>query len=300
MEVSIIVPTYNGAKKIPRLLDALLLQTVKEFRLIVVVDGSTDDTISVLEDYKSRFQHLTVVYQENKGRAAVRNRGAQEAESELLIFFDDDMEPFPDSVERHLAFQQTHKNSILCGYTVEDPSPSKTDIQNYKAALSLKWMSGFSENLNLISPDQVFLSAASLSMSKETFQFLQGFDERLTDIEDLEFAKRAAEKKLPLYFDKANRAIHHDSITCRSYIDRVRQYTRAQQQLHYLYPQKFPDRTLKSYPKKIFYSLFSLSLFPRMIDNTRVLTIIPTPLRYKIYDAVIYSLGVVFPKKNIN
>src|SRR5689334_11983442 len=136
MEVSVIIPTYNGERKISRLLDALLRQTVKEFRVIVVVDGSKDNTVSILESYKSKFREFIVIVQENKGRATVRNRGAQAARSELLIFFDDDMEPFPDCVERHVNFQKKHEDSILCGYPIEIPAADKTDIQNYKATQS--------------------------------------------------------------------------------------------------------------------------------------------------------------------
>jgi len=300
MEVSVIIPTYNGERKISRLLDALLRQTVKEFCVIVVVDGSKDNTVSILKNYKSKFREFVVIVQENKGRAAVRNRGAWEAKTDLLIFFDDDMEPFPDCVERHLGFQKDQKNSILCGYTVETPSTAKSDIQNYKAMLSLKWTSVFHEGLNLIPPDKLFLSAASLSIHKMTFNLLEGFDERLSDIEDLEFATRAAEKKIPIYFDKENKAIHHDPITCKSYITRMRQYTRAQQYLHNLYPEKFPDRKVTSSLKKVFYALFSISKLPRLIDGTNLLKILPKSVRYKFYDWLTYSLGVVFPEKELN
>lgn len=300
MEVSIIIPTYNGEQKISCLLDALLRQTVKEFQVIVVIDGSKDNTISVVESYKSKFDDLVIIQQENKGRAAVRNRGAQAARGTFLIFFDDDMEPFPDSVERHLAFQKTHDDSILCGNPFENLYAGKTDIQNYKAMLSVKWTSTFSETLQLLSPENVFLTAAIMSINKKNFDSLGGFDERLADIEDLEFAKRASERKVAVYFDKAIKGIHHDPITCKSYIARVRQYTRAQQYLHDLYPEKFPNRKLKSNPKRIFYALFSFSVFPRLIDNTRILKVLPTFVRYKIYDWVIYSLGVVFPEKELN
>ena len=136
-----------------------------------------------------------------------------------------------------------------------------------------------------------------MSIHKKTFDNLKGFDERLTDIEDLEFAKRAVEKNVPIYFDKANKAIHHDLKTCKSYINRVRQYTHAQQHLHTLFPDKFPDRKLTSLSKKIFYSIFSFPIFPQLIDFG-VLRILPTAIRYKIYDWVIYSQGVVFPKRN--
>lgn len=300
MDVSVIIPTYNGERKIWRLLDALLCQTTKDFCVIVVVDGSKDNTMALLENYRSKFQDFVVIAQENKGRASVRNRGAQAAASKILVFFDDDMEPFPDCVERHVAFQNTHDNSILCGYTMESPSAAKTDIQNYKATLSIKWTSGFSEHLNRIKPNRIFLSAASMSIPKKTFEFLEGFDERLTDIEDLEFAWRAIEKNVPIYFDKANRAIHHDPITCKSYIERMRQYTRAQQYLHTLYPDKFPDRKVKTSWKKAFYALFSFSSFPSLIDRFPLLKVLPTFARYKIYDWVIHSLGVVFPEKKLH
>jgi glycosyltransferase involved in cell wall biosynthesis len=299
MEISIIIPTYNGAKKISRILNSLLRQSLSKFQVIVVIDGSTDATLQVLQSYLNRFDDILIIEQKNKGRAAVRNKGALTAKGDLLIFYDDDMEAYPDSVQKHATFHSVNDRSILCGYTVEEFSKEKTDIQNYKAALVMKWTSDFSDGLNLMSPQRLFLTAANMSITKKLFNELNGFDERLFDIEDLEFATRASDRQIRIYFDKQNRATHHDLITCKSYIHRMRQYEKARQQLSLLYPDKFSKQKMESLWKKAFYGVFGFSLWPYLIDRTSALRILPMAFRYKMYDWITYSLGMVFPNKPI-
>jgi len=65
--VSVIIPTYNRAQLITQAIDSVLSQTYRDFEIIVVDDGSTDDTKQVLIPYKDR---ITYIYQENQGRAA--------------------------------------------------------------------------------------------------------------------------------------------------------------------------------------------------------------------------------------
>lgn len=300
MNVSVIVPTYNGEKKIATLLNALQVQTYQDFELIIIIDGSTDNTTTVIKNFESRFRKIKSVVQENLGRSTVRNRGAQEASGNLLIFFDDDMEPFPDSIEKHVQFHLNHEASILCGNPLELPSKSKTDIQNYKALQTIKWTKHFAQGINVISSESPFLTAANMSLKKTLFYQLGCFDERLTDIEDLEFAKRALKKNIPIYFDTSNQAIHHDYISCRSYVKRVRQYTSAQQKLHALFPKEFHDRTVKRKHKKYFYWMFSFSFWPNLIDRNVFAHILPVFARYKVYEWVIYSQGVAFANKKFD
>jgi GT2 family glycosyltransferase len=247
-----------------------------------------------MNGFMGNFHKIKLIRQNNRGRAAVRNRGAQEAAGQLLIFYDDDMQPESDSVKQHLAFHAVHQMSILGGDQIDLSSHTKTDIQNYKAHNYRKWTRHFKDGLNLITNDNTFLTAANMSISKALFNQMKGFDERLTDIEDLEFAKRALKQNVPIYFDKSNKAIHHDFITCRSYIDRVRQYTLAQQHLHHLFPDQFPTRLVVMKHKKYFYRLFAFPFWPYLIDNTNWLRILPSGIRYKIYEWVIYSLSVAF------
>jgi glycosyltransferase involved in cell wall biosynthesis len=104
IKASIIIPTHNGAGKIHNLLDALLNQSCRDVEIIVVNDGSTDDTGNVLKAFQKAFEHFKIVSQKNAGRSVARNNGARESTSELLIFYDDDMIPFPDSIQKHLDF----------------------------------------------------------------------------------------------------------------------------------------------------------------------------------------------------
>ncbi|HEY8934465.1 MAG TPA: glycosyltransferase family A protein, partial [Cyclobacteriaceae bacterium] len=235
--ISIIVATYNGAKKLPFLLDALMIQSIKHFEIIVVVDGSTDDTLKVLGGYANRFNTFRILSQENSGRSKARNRGVKDASGELLIFYDDDMEPAPDSVDRHIQFHNQHNNVLLTGNQVEQVEQQKTDIQNYKATLSHKWISGYSQSLVSLTVDTIFFTAANCSIPTKVFNVLEGFDERLTDAEDHDLAYRALQMGIAVYFDKENKAIHHDPITCASYIKRLREYQGAHSKLAALHPE---------------------------------------------------------------
>ena len=101
--ISIVVPTYNRARVLARLLRALERQTTpaEGFEVIVVDDGSTDATGSVLaEDYSYRLRALS---QANAGPAAARNTGIACASGEIILFVDDDVIPRDDLIERHLA-----------------------------------------------------------------------------------------------------------------------------------------------------------------------------------------------------
>ena len=85
--ISTIVPVYNGAAFIEAALDSVLTQKVKSSEVIVINDGSTDNTREILQ---ALGKHIIVIEQENLGPAAARNRGLERATGELLAFLDAD------------------------------------------------------------------------------------------------------------------------------------------------------------------------------------------------------------------
>ncbi len=87
MRVSIIIPTFNRAGLICHSIDSILAQTCGDYEIIVVDDGSTDDTTEVLEKYDGR---IRCIRQENRGFGAARNRGLEEARGEYVAFLDSD------------------------------------------------------------------------------------------------------------------------------------------------------------------------------------------------------------------
>jgi glycosyltransferase involved in cell wall biosynthesis len=92
VSISIIIPTFNGAKRIGNCLEALLKQTAgRNAEILVVNDGATDNTTQVVQ----RFSGVRLLTQTNAGPAAARNHGAHEAAGKIILFTDDDCEPAP-------------------------------------------------------------------------------------------------------------------------------------------------------------------------------------------------------------
>src|ERR1700678_1263528 len=97
---SIIIPTFNGASRIVKCLDSLSNQTAGlEVEILVVDDGSTDNTAAIVERYPS----VRLISQANAGPAAARNRGALAARGKILLFTDDDCVPMPNWLDAMLA-----------------------------------------------------------------------------------------------------------------------------------------------------------------------------------------------------
>jgi GT2 family glycosyltransferase len=100
--LSVIVPTYQRRNSVARLLRALAQQTLSpdRYEVIISIDGSRDGTLEMVEAFTAPYQ-LSQVWQPNTGRAAACNAGMRLANGEVLVFFDDDMEPAPDCLENH-------------------------------------------------------------------------------------------------------------------------------------------------------------------------------------------------------
>lgn len=90
--ISVIVPAYNTAQYLPRCLDSILGQTYENLEVIVVNDGSTDDTRCVLDAYAASHDRVKVIHKENGGVTSARLRGIREAEGQWIGFIDGDDE----------------------------------------------------------------------------------------------------------------------------------------------------------------------------------------------------------------
>lgn len=103
--VSVIIPTYNRAHCLARAIDSVLRQTFADFELIVVDDGSKDNTRELLEGYGDRIQ---AIYQSNQGVSTARNTGLKRARGELVAFLDSDDEWLAQKLERQVKFIDQH------------------------------------------------------------------------------------------------------------------------------------------------------------------------------------------------
>lgn len=302
-KVSVIIPTYNGAHKLPLILESLKTQTRQPDEILVVIDGSTDNTVDVLKEWQNSIHQLRYIIQENKGRAAVKNYGVRYAAFQLLIFFDDDMILSDNCVEEHLKHHRIHPMSIAGGAQVDKDPETNNDIQHFKQHLSKKWNESLKSHTDRpLDKDHLFFTAANFSISKELFFSLGGFDDGLNDAEDFDLAARAFLANVPVYYNYSAFAWHNDPVTAEKFIKRLRQYNEGQQQLRLLKSEIFENfnRLNISQPKGLkrrVFAFFAHTYWVRWIDNSKWKYILPRSLRYKIYDIVITANGVYFPDK---
>ena len=103
--VSIVIPTYNRARLLTKALDSVLNQTYKNIQIIVIDDGSNDDTRAVLSPYMNRICYLTT---DHKGAAHARNAGMKAATGKYIGFIDSDDIYLPHKLEIQVAFIEAH------------------------------------------------------------------------------------------------------------------------------------------------------------------------------------------------
>lgn len=120
--VSVIMAVYNGEPWIAEAIDSILGQTLTDFELIVVDDGSTDDTVRILGQRGDR--RITVLRQERGGQTAALNRGLRVARAPLLARLDADDVALPDRLERQVAFLAADPDIGLLGTGCREIAPS--------------------------------------------------------------------------------------------------------------------------------------------------------------------------------
>lgn len=120
VKVSVIVPVYNAVKHIDKCLKELLNQTYQNYEVIFVNDGSSDDSLKMLEDYASTNDKITIFSKENGGQASARNVGLTKAQGEFICFVDIDDHVSIDMLEKLMEMQEKENADIVwCNSYVE-------------------------------------------------------------------------------------------------------------------------------------------------------------------------------------
>ena len=172
--VSVVIPTYNRGWVVNDAVDSVLNQAFQQYELIVVDDGSTDDTKAILREYGDR---IRVIRQANRGVSAARNRGIRAAKAPLIAFLDSDDVWLADKLSVQVAFFDNHPAAAVC-------QTEETWIRNgvrVNPGKRHRKRSGMifepSLALCLVSPSAVMLR-------KDLFETIGLFDESLPACED--------------------------------------------------------------------------------------------------------------------
>ena len=128
-KISVIIPTYNRAHYINEAIDSALAQTYQNVEIVVVDDGSTDETRAVLKGYEDKIRYF---YQDHQGISAARNFGIEKSSGQYLAFLDDDDIWFPEMLEVQVAYLEAHPevgmvhaDMLVMDETSDNPRPRK-------------------------------------------------------------------------------------------------------------------------------------------------------------------------------
>lgn len=300
MQVSVVIPTYNGAQKIVNLLRALENQTVTDFEVVVVVDGSTDDTLNVLKEFQADSAlNLRVISQSNGGRAVTRNRGAKEANGDLLVFFDDDTRPESNCVQMHVAHHSSYSNTMLVGGLATDNCRiGNSDFLKYRSYIEDSWVIDLKKGITTVSLTNYIFTTANLSVSTAVFHKLNGFDKCLNDSEDFDFSMRAIIAGTPIYYNYHVFAWHDDFSNLEAHIRRQIQYKQSKTYLSQLrpeyielYPASFNHLNI-SPSKRTLRDLFVYNKQWRRVLKSGFFLKLPKKIRFYLYSVIIHSSSV--------
>ena len=90
LKISVIIPIYNSEKWLRKCLDSVVLQTYENLEILCINDGSTDDSLAIMEEYAARDERIRVITQENKGLSGARNTGMAAMTGDYFTFIDSD------------------------------------------------------------------------------------------------------------------------------------------------------------------------------------------------------------------
>lgn len=191
LPVSVVIPTYNRAHTISRAVESVLNQTHSPAEIIVVDDGSTDNTEAILASYEG----LTVIKQSNQGVSAARNSGITHAQSEWIAFLDSDDEWFPEKLHSQLNLISHHPDTRVCHCDEIWIRNGKRINPAMRHAKSGGWIYPECLPLCAISPSAVLIN-------RDVFKQIGMFDPKLPACEDYDMWLRICSQWPVSFIDK--------------------------------------------------------------------------------------------------
>lgn len=192
--VSVIIPTFNRAHLLRRAIESVLQQSLGCWELIVIDDGSTDETPEIVAGFRDpRIRYIH--HGHNRGNAAARNTGIRLSSGKYVAFLDDDDEWLPDKLERQVALLESCPREVglvYCGVTFLDVVTGKRRykrprLKGYVGAQVLTW--------NGIG------TASSVVIRREVLDEMGGFDEALPACVDWDMWIRVSQKYMVDFVD---------------------------------------------------------------------------------------------------
>jgi len=213
--ISVVIPTYNRGWMLKEAVESVLMQDYPSYELIVVDDGSTDDTPAILDTYGAR---INVVRQENRGVSAARNRGVREAAGSLIAFLDSDDLWMQGKLSTQAAFFQAHPQVRIC-------QTEEIWVRNGRRVNPKNRHKKPSEDIFEPSLELCLVSPSAVMMRRELFEEMGGFDETLPACEDYDLWLRIGCRHPVHLIDTpliVKRGGHEDQLSRQPSLDKYR------------------------------------------------------------------------------
>ncbi len=220
-KVSVIIPTYNRSEYVLEAIHSVVDQNYEPIEIIVIDDGSTDNTKEKLASLAERGV-IRYIYQENQGRSAARNKGISSATGDYLAFLDSDDLFEPDKLVKQLEFFSRHPEVGLVhgGYVKFDTLNNDLGYRNPF------WFSGWIYPKILLIW-YTLLATPTVMVPKRVLDEVGGFDESLFIAEDLDLWRRIARKHPFGYINQSLAQIRmHAGNTSRDALQTTREFER--------------------------------------------------------------------------
>ena len=187
-KVSVIIPTYQHAHFVAEAIESVLAQTYPDYEIIVVDDGSTDDTVEVLSRFGER---ITVIHQPNRGVSAARNTGIRASKGEHIAFLDADDVWMPDKLEKQIPLLERDEAVGLVGsdMMIFDEHGTRSGIFERTPP-----QSGMVYATLFASIGRSFILMPTVVVRRRCFDEVGFFDETLTISEDADMWLRISQR----------------------------------------------------------------------------------------------------------
>lgn len=182
--ISVVIPLYNKEKQIAHTIQSVFNQTFQDFEVVIVDDGSTDESAAEVEKFCD--SRIRLIHQENAGVAAARNRGIEEAKGDLIAFLDADDEWKPEylATQYHLSQKYPDCNVFACNYEFRniEGKVTPTIIRKLPFTGEDGILSNYFEVASCSHPP---LWTSSIVVKKQAIQAIGGFPVGIRSGEDL-------------------------------------------------------------------------------------------------------------------
>lgn len=185
-KISVIIPTYNRASCIAKAIDSALNQTYKNIEILVVDDGSTDNTPVVLKDYMNKIRYF---YKDNGGVSSARNFGIRNATGDYISFLDSDdlWEQEKIDIQLNYLLKKENLSAVISDIKFINKYGDATNRTNISTQIP-------KEGMILKYLVTNFQTMCTILMKKQIFNEVGYFDESLTTAEDIDMLMRIASK----------------------------------------------------------------------------------------------------------